>query len=77
MQDTALNFLNQFLTEDQQKLLKTNESLALSKILTYVGMPFLILSNSSWVSSIPLQKLPLTLHSLSILPGIFILMKLV
>ena len=30
----------------KSKLLKTNESLALSKILTYVGMPFLILSST-------------------------------
>ena len=30
----------------KSKLLKANESLALSKILTYVGMPFLILSST-------------------------------
>ena len=30
----------------KSKLLKTNESLALSKVLTYVGMPFLILSST-------------------------------
>ena len=30
----------------KSKLLKTEESLALSKILTYVGMPFLILSST-------------------------------